>query len=619
MSPGDNDLLETASQTESVVGSEAGYQMERSLIEDDGAHASEETGLLSDGAQDHSDDPVLRKPSWADSDFDHLPPWRRPSVWWLLGPYALFTLAFGGSLVPKLNLIIELVCRQYYSDRAAADAGVHGSRILLGGDNPECRTGAVQREVAAFTLVLSVIVGILTTYTAPTLGSLSDRYGRKPMMLFCSFGGMAGELITILAAKYPHVVHYKWMILGSVFDGLAGSFTAGSVLSHSYTSDCTPPSKRSVSIGYLHSCLFSGLAFGPLLAAFLVKKTGSLLSIFYVVLGCHAIFILFVYFVTPESLSKRKQILAREKYAKQRREESDPPAWVARLSSLPWGSGLGKALRVLEVANPLAPLKILRPPGPRNKKARRNLTTLAAIDTVLLGSTMGMGTVTILYSEFIFGWGTVESSRFISLVSSVRFFVLMGIFPIVNYVFRTRPAARRRRMLPPQSQPAVEKNAGADELDIWVIRTAMLSDIIGVCGYIFVRTQALFILCAVITAFGGLGSATVQSSITKHAPPERVGQLLGAIGVLHALARVVSPIVFNGLYAITVDSFPQAFFVLMTSLFAVILVASFVVRPHVSMEDEDDQSSPYLIERPELHSRNISEDTLEDDELIPGL
>lgn len=66
-----------------------------------------------------------RKDSWDnDLDFQHLPWWRRPSVcfprfrsglhnprsnkslqvFWLLGPYAVFTLAFGGIIVPKLNL-----------------------------------------------------------------------------------------------------------------------------------------------------------------------------------------------------------------------------------------------------------------------------------------------------------------------------------------------------------------------------------------------------------------------------------------------------------------------------------------------------------------------------------
>lgn len=474
--------------------------------------------------------------------------------------------------------IIDLVCNQHFADRADTDPNFQFAPIILGGDNPQCRIPAVQRDVATFTLVLNVIIGILTTYSAPKLGSLSDRYGRKNMMVICSLGGVGAEIIVILAAKYPHVISYKWMILGAAFDGLTGSFTAGSVLSHSYTSDCTPPSKRSVSISYLHACLFSGLAFGPLLAAYFVKRTGSLLSIFYITLGCHIVFILFILFVIPESLSKRKQLLAREKFAKELEMEAEPPAWVADLGALPFGgAGLGKALYAIKTANPFAPLKVLFPPGAKNAKVRRNLVTLAVIDMILLGCVMSMGTITILYSEFVFGWGTVESSRFISLVSSVRFLVLMGIFPVINWYFRTRPAARKARLSP---GPVIEKNAGADELDVWVLRTALLSDVIGICGYIVVRTEPLFILCAIITAFGGLGSTTIQSSLSKHVPSERLGRLLGAIGLLHALARVISPILFNGLYAATVDSFPQAFFVLLAVLFIGVLVASLLIKPH---------------------------------------
>lgn len=430
--------------------------------------------------------------------------------------------------------------------------------------------------MSTFILVLSVIVGLLSAYTAPKLGSLSDRYGRKYMMAICSAGGVLGEIIIILAAKFPEVIHYKWLILGSVVDGLSGSFTAGSVLSHSYTSDCTPPSKRSVSIGYLHACLFSGLAFGPLIAAYLVEKTGSLLSIFYITLGCHVAFILFVSFIIPESLSKRKQLIAREKHAKEQESEAEPPVILG--GRVPLGQQLDRTIHVLKTVNPFAPLKVLAPPGRGNASLRRNLITLAAIDMVLLGAAMSSGTVTILYSQYMFGWGTVESSRFVSLTSTVRFFVLMAIFPVVNYVFRTRPHARRRRDA--GGVAPAEKNAGADGLDIWVLRTALLSDVVGAFGYIFVRTAPLFVLCGVITAFGGLGSATIQSAITKHVPPERVGQLLGAIGQLHALSRVFAPILFNGLYSATVKKFPQAFFVLLSTLFGLVLLASLLVRPH---------------------------------------
>lgn len=70
----------------------------------------ERTGLLGAGAHSHdTDDAALlsRKDSWAGAEeFAGLPWHKRPSVFWLVPPYALFTLAFGGSIVPKLNLYV---------------------------------------------------------------------------------------------------------------------------------------------------------------------------------------------------------------------------------------------------------------------------------------------------------------------------------------------------------------------------------------------------------------------------------------------------------------------------------------------------------------------------------
>jgi MFS family permease len=453
--------------------------------------------------------------------------------------------------------------------------------VLPGGSNPQCDTAEISRITAIFTLILNITVGILSAYTAPKLGSLSDRYGRKRLMVICSMGGLVGEVITLLAAKYPDSVDYRWMVLGSFFDGLSGSFTAGSVLSHSYTSDCTPPSKRSVAIGYLFACLFSGMAFGPLIAAQLVEWTGSLLSIFYIALACHIIFILCVFFVIPESLSKRRQHLAREKFAKQQEAELLHFESLMDPSSSRLSKGLRRTWRVVKKANIFAPLKMLAPPGRAAAPVRRNLISLALIDMIVLGTALAAGTVVILYSRMTFGWQTPETSRFVSLVSMVRFFALMAIFPLINYFFRTLPAAKKRRT---SSVPVVEKNAGADMVDIWVLRFALLSDVIGVTGYIFAATEILFISCGIITAFGGLGSATIQSAITKHVPPERVGELLGAIGLLHALSRVVAPLIFNGIYALTVERFPQAIFVTMTSLFALVLAASFLLRPNSKLQ-----------------------------------
>ncbi|ETS82801.1 hypothetical protein PFICI_04677 [Pestalotiopsis fici W106-1] len=581
------------------------------------AGSRETSPLLGAGASPDGSERRLSQEWDGGDDFKHLPAWRRPSVLWLIGPFFFFTLAFGGVIVPKLNLIVDLVCRNYFADESLKNPAFTFSPVILGAENPQCNIPAVQKNVSIFTLTLSVLAGVLSALTAPKLGSLSDRYGRTRLIVVASCGGVLNEIITIFAAKYPNYIDYHWLILGSFFDGLSGSFTAGSILSSSYTSDCTPPSRRGVAIGYLHACLFTGLAFGPLLAGYFVKFTGSLLSIFYVTLGCHIFFIFFILFVTPESLSQKRQMLAREKHQHEQEELAQRLRSRLHLQSTGLASRAasflsdypGDWLPALLSANPLAPLKSLVPGGRANRAFRRNMIILACLDAVILSAAMGSGTVTILYTEYMFNWGNFEASRFVSLISFIRVIVLLGIFPLVNWFFRIRPLQRQRRE---SGVEAAERNSGADKVDVWMLRVALTAEVIGIMGYIFARSQAVFVFSGVITAIGGLGGAVVQSTITKHVPAQNVGAVLGAIGLLHGAGRVFAPMIFNGLYAATVETFPQAFFVLLASLFGLALMGSLVVRRGLFLQDEDDEPvySPSSGATSEPEQREINEETV---------
>ncbi|KAJ6784008.1 hypothetical protein PWT90_07785 [Aphanocladium album] len=515
------------------------------------------------------------KPVWDGlTEFEHLPWWRRPSVFWLMGPYAIFTLAFGGIIVPKVTLILDLVCNKHYADKAAADPSFHPSPVL-GADNPQCDDAEVQKKVAEFMLVMNLLTGTLSAISAPKLGKLSDRFGRRRLLALASVGGILAEAITILAAKFPQSVDYRWLVLGAFFDGLTGSFTSGSILGQSYVSDCTPPSKRAVYMGYLHACLFTGIALGPLLAGYFIKVTGSVLSLFYVVLVCHAAFAMFVGFVVPESLSKRRQKIARDNHDKEQEARTH--------EAKPW-------LTTLRNSHPFEPLAILWPTGAgTSTRLRINLVALAITDAVIMGSMISIGSVLILYTKYMFHWDTFEISIFVSSLSSIRVLVLLGIFPFVNYWFRVRP---RRRLERETGLAYVEKTSGADKVDIWTLRAALISDTVGALIYSLARHPPFFVLGGMITAVGGLGSATIQSAITKHIPPSKVGQVLGAVGMLNALARVVAPVLFNGLYAMTVESFPQAVFVMLLSLFCIGLLATVAVRPHVVWEHENEAPEP---------------------------
>lgn len=517
----------------------------------DGAHeADEESPLLPREGED--DD--ANKPQFG-ADFSHLPWHKRPSIFWVLGPFFLMTLAFGGVVTPKINLILQLICREYISERSTLDPGFTMVPVdFFNGDNDQCRIPEVQSRVSLFTLWGSLIAGLLSAVSSPKLGALSDRYGRKSVLVFTSLGTVIGEIITIFAATYPETFPVWVLLIGYAFDGLTGSFIVAMAIANSYATDCTPPHGRNVAFGYFHGCLFTGLALGPILAGYLVKATGKIVIVFYILLGVHLFFVIFVTFFVPESLSKKRQEQAREKHEIKKAEIGPSSDWIQSFRSL----------------NILEPLKILWPIGPGTSPAlRRNLFVLAAVDTILFGVAMGSMTVVIIYTNYEFGWKTFESARFMTIVNSSRVFCLIVILPILTRLIRGKRGEAKEK-----------KNTGSDLFDLNVIRVAVFFDTLGYLGYALARKDTLFILSGVVAAIGGIGSPTLQSALTKHVPADQTGQLLGATGLLHALARVVAPTVFNAIYSSTVGKFTQTVFVCLTATFGVGFAVSWFIRPH---------------------------------------
>lgn len=471
----------------------------------------------------------------------------------MLIPFFVMSIAFGGVISPRLNLILNLICRKYYIEMEEADPNFTRVPIFMDRENPACRIPAVQSRVSNFTLYGNLIAGLISAMTAPKLGALSDRYGRTRLIALTSMGTLAGDIFTIAAATYPTEFPVDWILVGFFFDGLCGSFTTAFAIVNAYVTDCCPPATRGVAFSYFHGCLFFGLAFGPVTAGLITKATGSPISVFYVMLLVHVFFMIFTGLIAPESLSPKRKEQAKERYARLKEKNSHKTTWEK-----------------IRETNIFAPLKILWPKGEGTTPLlRRNLVLLAAIDTTMFGVAMGSMTVIVIYSNYAFGWGTVESSFFMSIVNSCRVLCLILIMPVIVWIFKTKPTG----------PPTKQKNQGSDRFDLWVIRVAVLSDTLGYVGYALANSGNMMIAAGSISSIGGLGSPTLQSALTKHVPPDKTGQVLGASGLLHALARVLAPTIFNGIYTWTVDAHPRAVFLCLTATFSCAFMMTWFVRP----------------------------------------
>ena len=131
---------------------------------------------------------------------------------------------------------------------------------------------------------------------APFLGGLSDKYGRRPVLLFSLFGF---GLDYILMALAPTI---GWLFLGRILAGLTGaSFTTASA----YIADISPPEKRSQNFGMIGMAFGLGFIIGPSIGGIL-GEFGTRVP-FFAAAGLSFLNWLYGYFILPESLSKENR------------------------------------------------------------------------------------------------------------------------------------------------------------------------------------------------------------------------------------------------------------------------------------------------------------------------
>lgn len=460
-------------------------------------------------------------------------------------------MAFGGIIVTKLTLIEDLLCEKYFSSKAVVDPTFTFMPIVFGGENKQCDIPEVSSLTAEFTLVTQLLSGIPCAILAPILGAYSDRRGRTKVLALTSVGSILSEIITVLVARNPHMVSVYWLLLGSFFEGLTGSYIVGMAVANAYVSDCTPPPKRARAMSYVYGCLFGGIAIGPIISAKLVELTRNIVAPFYLTLGVHSLYFLFTLFVVPESIPHKRQLAAREGWKESMLAAGPLKQWQ-RFLSLP------KAL------------SILWPQGPGSSPLlRRNLVLLAAVDAVCFGVAMGAITVILVYTRQVFGWDHSTTQYYVSIVNICRVTVLLLGLPALNRFFRGKSMSDRE-----------QGHTGADNVDLGFIRAGILFDLLGFIGFATATHGNVFTVAGAVTAAGGIVGPTLASAMTRHLPAHLTGQLLGAIGLLHALARIIAPAVFNSIFAATTKTFPQTVFVCLACAFGVGAGLSWFIKPN---------------------------------------
>lgn len=131
---------------------------------------------------------------------------------------------------------------------------------------------------------------------APLIGSLSDKFGRRPIILISLFGFSLDYLFLAIAPTIG------WLFLGRIIAGITGaSITTASA----YIADVSTDENRAKNFGMIGAAFGLGFIIGPVIGG-LLGQYGSRIPFYAAGILCMVNF-LYGYFVLPESLDKDKR------------------------------------------------------------------------------------------------------------------------------------------------------------------------------------------------------------------------------------------------------------------------------------------------------------------------
>ncbi len=282
------------------------------------------------------------------------PPMRRAAVIFIFITVMLDMLAFG-VIIPVLPHLVEQ---------------------MIGGDIA---------TAARWTGLFGVVYNLMQLIFSPVQGALSDRFGRRPVILLSNLGLGLDFIFMALAQTLP------LLFIGRLISGMtAASFSTA----NAYIADVTPPEKRAGAFGLLGAAFGIGFIIGPAFGGWLGGF--DIRMPFWVAAGLALANFLYGYFVLPESLPPEKRC---------RRFD-------------------------IKSANPIGALGLLR-------KHPQVFALALVVFTVNLAQ-YALNSTFVLFTDYRFNWGPQEVGLSLALVGVCSGIVQAGLVRRVVPIFGER-------------------------------------------------------------------------------------------------------------------------------------------------------------------------------------
>ncbi|WP_224369284.1 MFS transporter [Hyalangium versicolor] len=342
-------------------------------------------------------------------------------------------------------------------------------------------------------LLLSVY-SLMQLLFAPVLGRLSDRYGRRPVLLLSLAGSMAGYVLFAFAHSLP------LLFLSRVIDGASGGNIS---TAQAYVADVTRPEERARGMGIIGAAFGLGFVLGPALGGFLGAWGGNL-AIGLFAAGLAGLNLLFTFLFLAES-----------------RVPGRPCVTGASARSM---RGAAIALRLPVVGMCLVLILLFTTAFSQME---------GTFSVYLLSRFLSSGPVQL--EGGLFFLSASASSQQLAQ-ASLR---TGGLFALVGIVSAALQGGLLRRLLPPERR---SEEGYRPVREGWLLVTGFAVTGVGLAllpvapGYGW-----LFPVMGLLAVGSAFANPSLSALVSLQAPPERLGTVLGSYQAFGSLGRILGP------------------------------------------------------------------------------
>lgn len=443
----------------------------------------------------------------------------------------LYFTSLASSISSTIVLTIRKICQDLCSYKLIGDD--NNLSLLNAMDSfsvgkTKCDSDRAQSINSSLTSILLFSSSLVNVIVAGKVGELSDKYGRKVMLIICCLVSLIARCLTALLLTSLVKFNVYLFIGFSLLESFTGGMKSMAGILKSYVIDLVEPEERIPALSVMTGTVLFGVAAGPLINNFAnkISNGNDFVAVFGSLIGTLLVGILLIICVPETHFTHNKRL--EHQHQHQHQLEQTRSSFSDIISALNFFVKIFESLKLFWIRK--------TPSNPKPLKKRLSVLFLVAIDLITSSSMVTTIQTTVLYATLKFKWNTIQIGyllSFVGILGSLQSFVII-------------PAYMKFM----ESRGYVTKGDGERKTltftDLFNLRFATTMYVIQSVLLVCARSPVWLYAAVTVGSFGTINQSTIHSCLVKlcsenvegrpGSNDSRIGELFGAISLQENLS-----------------------------------------------------------------------------------